>query len=125
MPDPRHPARHPAATADNAPHAAITEFIALLEREQHILARPQADALEAIATQKQVLLDQLDPRGRGILAARQDPALRALVARARHLNAANARLLAIHRNACDNRLQVLRGGPSTNTLYRANGLLGA
>lgn len=110
--------------ADLTPQAALGAFIALLEREQQLLARPQADALEAIAAEKQVLLEQLDPRGRSVQNARQDPALRALAARARHLNATNARMLALHRNACDCRLQVLRGGASTPPLYRANGLLG-
>ena len=100
-------------------------FIALLEREQQILARPQADALEAIAGQKQVLLDQLALAGRGAPTGQRDPVLRALAARARQLNATNARLLALHRNVCDSRLQVLRGTPSAPSLYRANGLLGA
>ncbi len=127
MPDPQRASPHPATTADNPLPAAIVAFIALLEREQHILARPHVDALEAITAEKQVLLEHIDQRGRSAQNALQDPALRALAVRARHLNAANARLLALHRNVCDSRLQVLRGGPSaqTHTLYRANGLLGA
>ncbi len=107
----------------------IIAIIALLEREQQLLAQPQADALETIAGQKQALLNriQTDAPGRGaqsVQSALKDPALRALAARAQQLNAANARLLALHRTACESRLHLLRGGSSANALYRANGYLG-
>jgi flagellar biosynthesis/type III secretory pathway chaperone len=114
-----------AAPEYNAPHAAIAAFIALLEREQQVLAQPQADALEAIAGQKQALLNQMQAAGVSARAGLEDPALRALAARAQRLNGANARLLALHRAACESRLQLLRGGQSANALYRASGYLGA
>jgi flagellar biosynthesis/type III secretory pathway chaperone len=113
----------PAAAAD--PHAALTAFIVLLEREQQLLAQPQADALEGIAGEKQALLKQMEIPGRNARAALQDPALHALATHAQHLNAANARMLALHRASCERRLQLLRGGPSANTLYSATGYLGA
>ncbi len=109
-----------AAAADSAACTAIIAFIALLEHEQQLLVQPQADALEAVAGQKQALLQQMAmPTG----AARQAPTLLALVARAQQLNSANARLLALHRASCESRLHLLRGGQSANALYRANGYL--
>jgi len=122
MPNPQ-PAAIPAA--EIAPRVAITALISLLEREQQLLAQPQADALETITEQKHALLKQWDVPNRSTCAAAHDPALRALVAHARQLNAANAKLLALHRASCESRLQLLRGGPSATTLYHANGYLGA
>jgi flagellar biosynthesis/type III secretory pathway chaperone len=90
-----------------------------------VLAQPHADTLEAIAGRKQALLNQVQKPGAGTPATFEDPALRALAARALRLNAANARLLALHRAACESRLQLLRGGQSPNALYRASGYLGA
>lgn len=124
MPKPRL-VSPPAPQPDIDARAALTAIIELLEREQQLLARPQADALEAIAVQKRTLLNQLEVPARGAQALRDDPALRALVMHAQQLNAANARLLALHRNSCESRLQLLRGGESASTLYRANGYLGA
>jgi flagellar biosynthesis/type III secretory pathway chaperone len=81
------------------------------------------EALEAIAGEKQPLLDQIqalaDPR-----TTQQDLALRELVQRTHHLNLTNARLLALQRNSCDSRLNILRGVNPATSLYRANGYLG-
>jgi flagellar biosynthesis/type III secretory pathway chaperone len=117
--------KSPPAVAAATPHAIIAALIALLEQEQQLLAQPQADALEAIARQKQALLNQMEAPDRNTQARLKDPALRTLVARAQRLNGINARLLASHRFVCESRLNLLRGGLSANTLYRANGYLGA
>ncbi len=123
MPSPQQvPPR--ATTVEANPRAVLAAFITLLEREQQLLARPQADALQAMAIEKQTLLKQMEIPGSTARAAVQDPMVKALAARAHQLNAANARLLALHRTSCESRLQALRGGQSSNTLYSASGYLG-
>lgn len=123
MPSPQQvPPR--ATSVEPNPRAVLAAFITLLEREQLLLARPQADALQAVAVEKQALLKQMELPGNPARAARQDPMVQALAARAQQLNAANARILALHRASCESRLQVLRGGQSSNTLYSASGYLG-
>jgi flagellar biosynthesis/type III secretory pathway chaperone len=102
----------------------MVAFIALLERERQLLVQPQIDALEVMAGQKQALLNQMAMASGAEHAGRQDPALHALAARAQQLNAANARLLALHRASCESRLHLLRGGPTADSLYRANGFPG-
>jgi flagellar biosynthesis/type III secretory pathway chaperone len=115
----------PPQAAVAAPHAAIIALIALLEREQQLLVQPQAEALEIIAAQKQALLKQIALPPGDAHTVRQDPVLRALAARGQLLNAANARMLALHRGCCESRLHLLRGAQSANALYRANGYFGA
>lgn len=106
-----------------AARAALGALVALLEHEQSLLVEPDADALQALAAQKQVLLNRVQATGCGAQATAADPALRILATRAQRLNAINAKLLAMHRTSCESRLQVLRGGPSAGALYRANGYL--
>jgi flagellar biosynthesis/type III secretory pathway chaperone len=113
------------AAADLAPRTAITAVIALLEHEQQLLAQPQADALAAVAAQKQALLQQMEASVFATRGALNDPAVRALVRHAQRLNATNARLLALHRTCCENRLHQLRGTQSSHALYSASGYLGA
>lgn len=122
MPDQGLPSQ---ASGQLTPREAITAFIALLEREQQVLAQPQADALEAIANEKQVLLKALPApgaRSAGGTDYAQDPGMRALVERAQQLNHMNARLLNMQRTFCDSRLRLLQGGNAGNGLYHANGL---
>lgn len=109
------------------PREAITAFIALLEREQQVLAQPQAEALETIALEKQALLKALQsPDTRSSATGKsghaQDAGMLALVERAQHLNQMNARLLNMQRTFCDSRLRLLQGGRTGNDLYHANGL---
>jgi flagellar biosynthesis/type III secretory pathway chaperone len=125
MPKPQ-PAPPPATGVANlGPRAALTAVIALLEHEQQLLAQPQADALAAVAAQKQVLLQQMEASVHSSRGALNDPAVRALTVRAQRLNATNARLLALHRTCCESRLHRLRGTQATHTLYGASGYLGA
>jgi flagellar biosynthesis/type III secretory pathway chaperone len=119
----------PQQAAHATPRAAIVAFIALLEREQRLLAQPQADALEALSVEKQRLLAQIDTLYRGASAAGAraappDATTRVLAAQAQQLNAINARLLALHRNACESRLRVLRSNTAGTLLYSASGYLG-
>jgi flagellar biosynthesis/type III secretory pathway chaperone len=123
MPD-AQPAR-PASC--RAPRDAMLAFIDLLEREQQALAQPHADALEAIAGEKQVLAREFHALGQSKSAAaafKADPDMRRMVQRAQLLNEANAKLLTLQRNFCDSRLQLLRGVEQSGALYSANGYLG-
>jgi flagellar biosynthesis/type III secretory pathway chaperone len=122
MPDHRLPSQ---AGGRMTPREAITAFIALLEREQLVLAQPQAEALEAIAVEKQALLTALQsPAARAVSGSSpaQDASMRALVERAQHLNQMNSRLLNMQRTFCDSRLRLLQGGNAGDGLYHANGL---
>lgn len=126
MADARLPAE-PAARANV--RDAIMQFIVLLEREQQTLAQPQADALDAITQQKQMLAEKLRTLDHGASTAANrilvhDVELTQLAERAQALNTANARLLTLHRNSCENRLRLLRGGEQGNALYSASGYLG-
>lgn len=108
-------------------HALAAALVTLLEREQAQLTAPEPDALQALAQEKLALCQALAPRAAGARAHaashRDDPATRALLARAQHLNTANASLLAMQRMFCESRLQLLRGGERSATTYRANGFL--
>lgn len=117
-----------ASAARGAPerpqaHATLLAFIALLEREQHLLTQPQAEALEALATEKQPLLNQIQALADARTMSNDQP-LRELLQRAHALNASNARLLTLQRSSCDVRLNLLRGVDPATALYRANGYLG-
>jgi len=109
-----------------AAHALMRAFIALLEREQQLLAQPQAEALQAIAAEKQALAQKLhacSTRCARTVGAPVDAEMSVLTKRARALNTINAKLLAMQRSCCESRLNLLRGRDAADTLYRANGYL--
>ena len=123
----------PAAVLD-AEHGMLERFIALLVREQDALVAPVPDQLEAIALEKQALVDEMmalrsrRPAGKpGQLD--QAPAhiaerLRRVgkaAAEAKRLNDTNTRLLSLHMQACISRIQVLRGCARMDNVYHANG----
>jgi len=104
-------------------------MIALLEREQQALTKPHAGTLETIANEKQALVKEIHTLGGNTRhgaahTVREAHDIPALAKRARHLNAVNATLLAMHRTSNESRLRLLRGGDCGNTHYRSNGYLG-
>lgn len=138
------PQRSPALPGEDSYAAELTALDALLaslDREQRLLsdARPPAEAIEALVAEKQVLVDRIYAIRRARPAARANDAASALVSgtvlemrrrirasaeRAQALNQANERLLAIHRRACESRLQALRGQARPNSLYGRTGQAG-
>lgn len=110
-----------------AEHAALRQFVALLEREQAELASPRAETLERIVAEKQALVDELQQLAtqRPALKAASLPAplrhhlaqITAAAAQAQRLNEVNARLLALHEQACRARVQVLTAGAPTSHTY--------
>ncbi len=111
---------------------ALTKSIGLLEREQQELTAPHPESLAAIATEKQVLINEvyalsqapLHPMRVASLEPEAPADIPNLVRRAQRPNTANAALLAMHRISCESRLRLIRGGDHVGTLYRANGYLG-
>ena len=110
-----------------AEHAALRQFVALLEAEQGELAAPRPEELERIARAKQALVDELQQLAgqRPMLKAASLPGplqktlalITAAAAQARRLNEVNARLLALHSQACTARVQVLTAGAQSSTTY--------
>lgn len=112
-----------AAPAQAPLRAALLAYFTLLEREQQLLTHPDAEALQAVAIEKQALHNQIQALA-APATTQQDPALRELVQRTHALNLTNARLVALQRNSCESRLHILRGVDPATSLYRANGYLG-
>jgi flagellar biosynthesis/type III secretory pathway chaperone len=110
-----------------AEHSTLRQFLSLLEREQMELASPRPEALERLAGEKQVLMNELETlvRQRPHLQASSlpEPLRRTLgniteaVGQARRLNDVNGRLLALHGKACAARVQVLTAGAHRNQVY--------
>lgn len=110
-----------------AEHAALRQFLGLLEKEQGELAAPRVEVLERIALEKQAIIDELHRLAtqRPVLDAKALPPelqktlslISAAARQAQRLNAVNDRLLALHSKACMARVQVLTAGSGRNDTY--------
>ncbi len=123
-----------AVAVPGAEKLALDLLCGLLEREHDALMGRDVELIGSIATEKQLLLDQLAllvkartsrglPRSRFASPTSADPALRALWKKVEAKNSINAAVLTLHASVVARALGVMRQAVGSDGPYNARGKL--